>query len=408
MLLLCNALFGGNILHSLPAFELPLPGKLMKYAASLKNQGIDCKAYDTIMVSLNQFQQYLFVHRFDRVAILADQYSKQHIIDLVNYIKQTPELKNTSIILIGEHLKKDYSMWFDMGIAVILWDEKEPVFVDLIKFLQNPFNPFLDQAKGIAFRNVLGQIVEQPAGELIPSQSVPDYDEISHEKYRAHSKRYEILLDITPDLTIRWNEAVLEKMHIEKKYGWKVWMRIFSLRELLEKIPFLPSGQTNLIECIIVSPYDASLVNGLSELGCKELMIRINDADLDKWIRSVPLSQQIFHFESSLENLEIEIVISEHKSIAQTIQELKIWSTQIPPVSFIFKIDETFLLEIISEGNKKQIRQFRNLFTHIQNLSNYMYHVKIALNQKGRWKNWNPKYHYHKFMASYLSWKLPN
>jgi hypothetical protein len=408
MLLLCNALFGGDILHSLPTLDLPLPRKLMKYAAALKHQGIDCKTYDTIIVSMEQFQQYLFVHRFDRVAILTDQYSKQQIIDLVNYIKQTPELKNTSIVLIGNHLKKDYSIWFDQGIAVILWDEKESVFVDLVKLLQNPFNPFLDQAKGIAFRNVLGQIVEQPAGELIPSQSVPDYDEISHEKYRPQSKRYEILLDISPDLTIRWNESVLEKIHIEKKYGWKVCMRVFSLRELLEKIPFLPSGQTNLIERIIVSPFDASLVNGLSELGCKELMIRINDADLDKWIRSVPLSQQIFHFESSLDYLEIEIVITENISIAQTIKDVKVWSEQLPPVSFIFKIEDTFMLKVITEGKKKQIRQFRNLFTHIQNLSNYMYHVKIALNQKGRWKNWNPKYHYHKFMASYLSWKLPN
>lgn len=407
-LLLTNAILGGG-LKGAERLVFPLPRELSIYSAALLQAGIKHTRYDTLQVKNDAFREYLFTQRFERICIHIPEGCIEKAIDLIGYIKQTEELKNTSIICLGPGVNKHENVLFDAGVSIILHDGNEQSLVHLINTLQTPFNPFLDEVKGITFRNVLGNSVKQPDGAYVPRTFAPDYSGISLERYLKNSKTYIIPLNNKPgEIYTGPEEARIEKQYVASTYGLDCWIYMADPFTYLQKLPFLPQTQAVFLEKIMVDVSQKPDMGLMMQAGCKKMQLLVSPESFIEWMNSgYPELQNNLAVQYGTE-LTWNIYIKKDQAIDYEImQPLYDWFIARPQVKIMFSVHTQILNEILGSSDEKLLKKYLKLQQKTKHMTAYV-HAKQQVNaHTGKWKNLNPAYHVARIRATVESINIP-
>lgn len=129
-----------------------------------------------------EFQDYLTLYGFKRIALFGDGIPEKSLIHwIAEAQKQVPE-----IILLKSCGKKEAEYWLKNNVNYLLYSGFPKALNDLIKTLETPFNPFLDQVSGLMFRNYFAQLVQNPEPVFLPKSTHLATDTID---WSHHTKR---------------------------------------------------------------------------------------------------------------------------------------------------------------------------------------------------------------------------
>lgn len=405
-LLLTNAVLGGDLKGS-ERIVFPLPRELSIYSAALNQAGIKHTKYDTLPVKNDAFREYLFTQRFERVCLHIPRGCAEKAIRLITFIKQTEELKNTSVVVLGSGIIGNENALFDAGASIILHDGNEHSLVQLINTLQTPFNPFLDEVKGITFRNVLGNAVKQEDGAFVPRNYAPDYSGISLDRYLKNTRNYIIPLDKKPgDIYTGPEEARIEKQHVESAYRLDCWIYMADPFPYLQKFSFLPQTQAAFLEKIIADVSQKADLGLLMQAGCKKLQLLVSPESFMEWMNSgYPELQNNLAVQYGTE-LTWNICLKDQPTDYEIMKPLYDWFIARPEVKITFSIHPELLDNLYGSSSEKTFKQYLKLQQKAKHMASYV-HAKQQVNtHTGQWKNLNPAYHLARIRASVESFTI--
>ncbi|MCX7744478.1 MAG: hypothetical protein N2167_07940 [Flavobacteriales bacterium] len=406
-LLLTNAIFGGD-LKGVERIAFPLPRELSIYSAAFHQAGIKHTRYDTLLIKNDAFKEYLFTQRFERICLHIPEGCIDKAINLISFIKQTEELKNTSIICLGLGVNKYENVLFDAGVSIILHDGNEHSLVHLINTLQTPFNPFLDEVKGITFRNVLGNLIKQPDGEYVPRTFAPDYSGISLDRYLKNTNTYIIPIDKkNGEFYTGPEEAQIEKQHVESIYQLDCWIYIADPFLYLQKLAFLPKSQAGFLEKIMVNVSQKPDMGVMMQAGCKRMQLLVSPESFIEWMNGgYPELQNNLAVQYGTE-LTWNICIKDQPIDYEIMKPLYDWFIARPMVKIKFSVHADLLTELYGSTNEKLMKKYIKLQQKINHISAFV-HAKQQLNSySGKWKNLKPAYHLARIRAAIESFNIP-
>jgi hypothetical protein len=399
-LLLTNAVLGGD-LKCFERIVFTLPRQLSIYSAALNQAGIKHTKYDTLPIKINAFREYLFTQRFERICLHIPQGCAEKAIQLITFIKQTEELKNTSIIVLGPGIIGNENALFDTGASIILHDGNEQSLVNLINTLQTPFNPFLDEVKGITFRNVLGNSVKQEDGTYVPRNYAPDYSGISINRYLKNSRTYIIPLGKKPgDIYTGPEEARIEKQHVETAYQLDGWIYMPDPWTYLQKLSFLPQTQAVFLEKIMADVSQKPDMGMLMQAGCKKLQLLVSPESFMEWMNSGYPELQNNLAEQYGTEVTWNICLKNQPTNYEMMNPLYDWFIARPWVKVTFSIHSELLDNLYGTSSEKPCKQYLKLLQKSRHMAAYVNAKQLVNTYTGKWKNLNPAYYLARIRAS--------
>lgn len=162
------------------------PLGLLSISAYLKQQGLAHEVFDTTFSDFDSLCRHIANGKFAQVALYTNLMTKLNVLRIIRYIRDTPELRNTWIILGGPDVRYNTESYIAAGADIIVTGEGEETMAELINTLNVPMNPFLDQVNGIAFKNYFGHVVQNPEREKIRDLDAlpfPNRDAIPLQRY---------------------------------------------------------------------------------------------------------------------------------------------------------------------------------------------------------------------------------
>lgn len=404
-ILLTNSYFGGNNKKLIDQLPLPLPRELAIYAAALSNAGIRNVLYDTMLVDFEAFKQYLFTQRYERICLFINKGTTDNATALIQYVREEEELRNTSFVVMGPGALGYENELFDLGVSVIVYDINIQSFVSLIQILQTPFNPFLDHAKGIKFRNILGNIVTQPADEPLQRDFSPDYQGISVKRYVKQSGKYIIpFVDDTSTISTSLEEAVVEKQYIERSYGWNVWLFISNLNMFLTKLSFLPASHADLFDRIIINIDSTPDLSPLLATGCSELAISCSAHHFIKLIEEKNYIQTLF-VHITEEGIRLQFMLIVAYELPNSVQKKLLYDfcKAYPQVHVQLTPAQHWMEEWWSYSNRKEWKKHLHTALKLDKMNQYMQTIQLLAAEQSRWKWLKPSYYLTNVRAFYQS-----
>jgi anaerobic magnesium-protoporphyrin IX monomethyl ester cyclase len=167
----------------------PYPPLGMLYiSAYLQKSKIEHDVFDSTFSSFEALCQQILQKKYKQIGMYANMLTKLNILKIIQFIRSTEELKQTTIILGGPDVRYNAEEYIHHGADMIVLGEGEETMKDLIHTLNTPFNPFLDKVAGIAFKNYFGKVVyteERPKLKEIDQLPFPNRDRIDIKKYLA-------------------------------------------------------------------------------------------------------------------------------------------------------------------------------------------------------------------------------
>lgn len=405
-LLLTNAVLCGDLKASENIVFQP-PRNLAIYSAALNQAGIKHTKYDTLPVRNNAFRKYLFTQRFERICLHIPQGCTKKAIQLIRYIKQSEELKNSSVVVLGSGIIGYEYELFDAGTSNILHNGNEQSLVQLINTLQTPFNPFLDEVKGITFRNVLGNLVKQEEVAYTPRNFAPDYSGISLDRYLKNNRMYIIPLDKKPaDIYTGLEEALIEKQHIESAYKLDCWIFISDPFIYLQKLSFLPQTQAAFLEKIMADISQKPDLGILMQAGCKKLQLLVSPESFIDWMNSgYPESQNNLAVQYGTE-LTWNICLRDQPIDYNMMKHLYDWFTTRPAVKVTFSIHTEMQDNLYGSSDEKTFKKYLKLQQKLKNMAAYVYAKQQVNIHTCKRKNLYPAYHLARLRASIKSFTI--
>jgi len=93
--------------------------------------------------------------------------TKLNVLETIRFVRDSPELKDTYIILGGPEVKAHKEKFLQHGADVIVLGEGEETMYEVVTTLGSAFSPFLDTINGIAYTNAKGEVVETAPRKLL-------------------------------------------------------------------------------------------------------------------------------------------------------------------------------------------------------------------------------------------------
>jgi len=141
------------------------PLGILYIAAYLEEQGVDASLYDTTFSSREDLHRHLLDRRYDAVGIYTNLMTKLNVLKTIAFIKGTPELAGTKVILGGPEVTHHIDKFLEHGADVIVIGEGEETMHELARAFEA--DTPLDDVRGIAFRGTDGAVVRTPARDLM-------------------------------------------------------------------------------------------------------------------------------------------------------------------------------------------------------------------------------------------------
>jgi len=149
-----------------------VPLGILYISSYLKQHGFDVGLYDSTFKSFEEQKKKLLESKPDVIAIYCNLMTKLNVLQLMKFIKTTPELGKSNLILGGPEPPFYSEEFLNSGADIIVEGEGEVTMKSLCEELALP-SPDLSKVKGIIFKNKDGAAVKTQPREL-----VKDIDEL--------------------------------------------------------------------------------------------------------------------------------------------------------------------------------------------------------------------------------------
>lgn len=107
------------------------PLGILSISAYLEEKGVDHEVFDTTFSSYQVFTTYLDKHKPEVIGIYTNLMTKINVLKIIEYIKSTPHLINTKIVLGGPEVRHHSEKFLQNGADVIIIGEGEETFYEV-------------------------------------------------------------------------------------------------------------------------------------------------------------------------------------------------------------------------------------------------------------------------------------
>ncbi|HTX87587.1 MAG TPA: radical SAM protein [Bacteroidales bacterium] len=162
------------------------PLGLLYLSAWLSREGIVHSIFDPTFGTMEELRDHLLAERPDLIGIYATLMTRKNILNLIGFVRDRPELRNSRIILGGPDVRFNAEQWLDAGADVAVPGEGEATLTDLIRHFESPLKNDLSGIKGIIFRDRDSRTIITPEEKPLDPDSIPmpAYDRIRVDRYR--------------------------------------------------------------------------------------------------------------------------------------------------------------------------------------------------------------------------------
>jgi radical SAM superfamily enzyme YgiQ (UPF0313 family) len=128
-----------------------VPLGILYLSAWLEKHGYPNQLFDSTFSSFDTLKEYLMSFRPDAIGIYTNLMTKLNVLRLVQFIKATPELSHTKVILGGPEVRNHAQPFLEHGADFIVIGEGEQTMQELVEYLDGKSERSLDQIQGIAY-----------------------------------------------------------------------------------------------------------------------------------------------------------------------------------------------------------------------------------------------------------------
>lgn len=174
-----------------------IPTDLLYHAASLHDYSYQFVVWNEQLSSYKELEQKLTsLQPLHYIFIKHLSHNAQEVLDFVKRVKSDNAFAKTSMITIGKQSDKEMKTYIDAGVEFCLFDELSANAGLFISKLNVPFNPFLDDISGLAFKNYFGDIRKndlhphpfqmKSVGEVLARFRLREYTDRWKYSYKKH------------------------------------------------------------------------------------------------------------------------------------------------------------------------------------------------------------------------------
>lgn len=145
------------------------PLGILSITAYLREQGFDPTVFDSTFSSFAALREYLLAQRPDYVGIYTNLMTKLRVLDIVRFIRSSPELRSTKVFLGGPEITYHVESFLDQGVDALVIGEGEESTRELLTAWETSgeHGADLGSVDGIAFRTDEAETVRTPARTLL-------------------------------------------------------------------------------------------------------------------------------------------------------------------------------------------------------------------------------------------------
>jgi anaerobic magnesium-protoporphyrin IX monomethyl ester cyclase len=162
-----------------------VPLGIVYISAYLKLHGFDVELYDSTFKSFEEQKKKLIESKPDVIAIYCNLMTKLNVLPLIKFIKSSPELQKSKIVLGGPEPPFYSKEFLSAGADIVVEGEGEITMKELCEELAAEEHN-LNKVNGIIFKNAEGKITNTSPREMIKDIDelpMPDRENIELELY---------------------------------------------------------------------------------------------------------------------------------------------------------------------------------------------------------------------------------
>jgi radical SAM superfamily enzyme YgiQ (UPF0313 family) len=142
-----------------------VPLGILSISAYLEKHGFENDVFDSTFSSFSNLCSHLETTKPDVIGLYTNLMTRINVIRIIKFIRSTPNLSDTKIILGGPEVRQHAEPLLKCGAYVIVIGEGEVSMLEVCKALQN--NTSLESVNGIHWKNPKGDIIANAERELI-------------------------------------------------------------------------------------------------------------------------------------------------------------------------------------------------------------------------------------------------
>lgn len=150
------------------------PLGILYLSAWLEKNGVDNEVFDTTFSTKKQLYAYLEQAEPDLVPIYTNLMTKVNVIELVQFIRSNPILKNTVIVLGGPDITYNVSDYLATGAHIVVIGEGEQTMLEIAQTIAKGNRREFAHIDGLAYQTIEGDIFKTAARKrLRPVDDLP-------------------------------------------------------------------------------------------------------------------------------------------------------------------------------------------------------------------------------------------
>lgn len=143
------------------------PLGILSIAGYLQRSGHDARLFDTTFTTREAFEAHARETRPDVIGIYTNLMTKVNVIRMVRFIKESPALAGTKVVLGGPEIRHHVANFLEHGADVVVIGEGEETMRELLESWGSPLPISLHNISGIAFRDEEGNVVRTAERALL-------------------------------------------------------------------------------------------------------------------------------------------------------------------------------------------------------------------------------------------------
>lgn len=210
------------------------PLGILYVSGFLEERGIEHSVFDTTFSTKSQFYEYILTEKPDFLAIYINLMTKQNVLEIIKFVKESSALSHTKIILGGPDVRYNTENLLNFGADVLVIGEGEETFFEIIS--QKPIH----EIEGVAYKNTEEKIITNPERSLkknIDELPVPNRKKIDLNQYLEIWKKYHHASSLTVSTmrgcpyTCRWCSRAVYGLSYRRRSPEKVVEEIIELQK---------------------------------------------------------------------------------------------------------------------------------------------------------------------------------
>ena len=143
------------------------PLGILYISAFLEEKGIENTVFDSTFSTVSDWKAYVLKYKPKHIAFYCNLMTKVQLLSLVDFVKNSPELAQTTIIGGGPDVRYNAENYIKEGFDYLVIGEGEETTYDLINHLEENPNALPNDINGLAFLSYEGTIINTPERQKI-------------------------------------------------------------------------------------------------------------------------------------------------------------------------------------------------------------------------------------------------